>query len=336
MNLTSMPKVELHLHLEGSARLSTFREALHRHAGMDLPETPQWLEPDFRFGSFEEFRQLFRDYLTPWLSAPTGYGELIQDVVDLLISQNIRYAEVNFCPNVFKRVDAHPPDVLDLLHEGASRAAWEGTVVKWIAGLNREEGLEETAGWIKKLLPEPIVAGFDLHGNEPDWSPSMFTEVLAPVLDAGKKLKIHAGETVGPESIRAAVEVVGATQIGHGVTAVEDPAVVDLLRERGTVVEMCPTSNERLRNVPSYADHPILELESRGVTVTVNSDDSLFVGSTLTDEMFRLMAERGAMVDDLIRWTRNGLEVAILEEAERENILSDLQQWKDEARTWRI
>ena len=85
------------------------REALSRHTGMELPDSPYWLEPDFRFSSWDEFRQLFRDYVGPWVSAPDGYAELIREVGEVLIAQNIRYAEVNFCPNVFKRSNASAP-----------------------------------------------------------------------------------------------------------------------------------------------------------------------------------------------------------------------------------
>ena len=327
MNLATMPKAELHLHLEGSARYATLREALSRHAGTDLPESPYWLEPDFRFESFDQFRLLFRDYLNPWLAAPSGYSEMIDDVVDSVIAQNIRYAEINFCPNVIKRVEAGLEEVLGLLGSARARASGQGTFVRWIAGLNRDEGVEETTGWIQRLVGDPVVDGFDLHGTEPGWPPDLFEGAFAPVLEAGLKLKIHAGEMVGPESVRGAIEVLAATQIGHGTTAIRDPETVALLRERGTVVEMCPTSNERLRNVASYEDHPILDLDSKGVKITVSSDDSLFTGANLTQELGRLVVERGVTMDDLVRWTRNALGVALLETHQKEEIESDLEEW---------
>lgn len=326
MNLASMPKAELHLHLEGSARWPSLRDALHHHAGKVMLDSPYWLEPDFRFRDFEEFRELVRESLTPWLSAPTGYSELIRDVVDSLILQKIRYAELNFCPNVFTRVGASPPAVLDLIEAETIRAAEEGTLIRWIAGMNREEGVAETSSWVQKLLSNSVVSGFDLHGTETGWPPDLFKDAFLPVLEAGKKLKIHAGEMVGPESIRSAVGV-GATQIGHGLSAIEDPEVIALLKEREIVVEMCPTSNERLQNISSFGDHPIFELEKHGVSVTINSDDSTFFGSNLTEEMFRMVAELGATPEDLVRWTSNALDVALLDDEERDKIHKELREW---------
>lgn len=326
IDLAGLPKAELHLHLEGSARWEVMREALSRHTGMELPETPYWLEPGFRFSSWDEFRQLFRDYVGPWVSAPDGYSELIREVSDVLIEQNIRYAEVNFCPNVFKRSDASAPAVLEILEADAARAEGEGTHIRWIAGLNREEGVEEAGFWVDSLLESPVVAGFDLHGTEPGWPAELFGDVFAPVLEAGKKLKIHAGEMVGPESVRGALEI-GATQIGHGTSAIRDAEVVAMLRERGAVVESCPSSNERLGNIPTYQDYPIYELESAGVTVTLSSDDALFFGPNLTQEMARMVEERGTGAEDLARWTRNALEVALIDDGTRDAIIDGVEDW---------
>ena len=94
--LSSLPKAELHLHLEGAPRWSILRNAHYRHYGKVLPKTPPWYAPSFRFAHFGEFQQLFQQYIHPWLQVPTGYAEVIYDVVDGLVAQNIRYAEVKF------------------------------------------------------------------------------------------------------------------------------------------------------------------------------------------------------------------------------------------------
>ncbi len=327
MNLASMPKAELHLHLEGSARYSSLQKALNHHGVTDLPDFPYWYEHEFRYENFDHFREQMRDYISPWLRTPSGYAELIDEVVDAVIAQNIRYAEVNFCPNVIGRVNADTAEVLALLAAAAARSEEVGTIIRWIAGLNRDEGVEVTSSWVEQLVREPVISGFDLHGTENGWPPAMFSKAFAPVLETGLKMKVHAGEMAGPEYIREAVEDLGATQIGHGTTAIEDPDVVALLRDRGTVVEMCPSSNEKLDNVDSYAAHPIFDLESEGVTVTVSSDDALFTGIDLTYEFVRLMTERDATTDDLLRWTTNSVEAALLENAEKKEIIADLQNW---------
>ncbi len=321
-----MPKAELHLHLEGSVRLATLRDAHHRHAGEQLPEIPWWLEDDFRFTDFEQFRALFRDYLTPWLTSERGFAEMTRDVMDSLIAQNIRYAEVNACPSWFNRIELPVETILELFAEEAARARTAGTHVRWIAGLNREEGPEEASGWVRRLVDEPVVAGFDLHGNEPGWPPALFADAFAPVCEAGKKLKIHAGEFAGSDYIREAVEI-GATQIGHGLSAEHDPEVLALLAERQVVLECCPTSNERLRNIPTYPEHPTRRFEEAGVIVTINSDDAIWFGPDLTEELGRMVIELNARPDDLVRWMTNALAVALLDGEEREEIVADVGRW---------
>lgn len=326
IDLAGMPKAELHLHLEASVGWEVLRGALHRHTGEEYPESPHWLEPDFRFNSWDDFRQLFRDYIGPWVSTPTGYAELIPEIGNLLIAQNIRYAEVNVCPNVFTRSNIETAMVLDLLGEEAERAAGQGTIIRWIAGLNREEGIEVTGGWVDELLDSPVISGFDLHGTEPGWPAELFTDVFAPVVECGKKLKMHAGEMAGPEYVRAAVEA-GSTQIGHGTSAVQDPGTMEMLRDRNIVIEVCPTSNERLRHIPNYGTHPICEMEEGGVKITLNSDDALFFGPDLTGEMARMVAERGTNASALARWTRNAIDVALIDDAERNQFLTELDAW---------
>jgi len=128
----------------------------------------------------------------------------------------------------------------------------------------------------------------------------------------------------GPESIRIAVEQLGMTQIGHGTSAIQDPAVVALLRDRQVTVEVCPTSNERLGNVSSYQAHPILDLDQAGVAITVNSDDPTFFGVTLTDELSRLMQEKQATLTDIKRWMGNAFQQALIDDQTRQTLLQEL------------
>lgn len=327
-DLATMPKAELHVHLEGASRWNTIREALHRHIGVTLPQSPHFYAPEFRFADFAEFLGCFRNYIYPWLQAPSGYAELIQDVVDLLVAQRIRYVELNFNAGSPEQFDLDLDKVLYLLEEGVERARQSGTVIRIIAGISRQEGTQKAARQVRRLVNVPIISGFDLHGVEsPETRAHLFREAFAPAREAGKKIKAHAGEMDGPESIRAAVEQLGVDQIGHGTSAIRDPQVVDLLVERRVLVEMCPTSNERLRGVSHYLAHPILELDAAGVAVTVNSDDPSWFGLNLTEEMVRLRSERGVTVRDLAKWTRNAFEKAILDEETRTSFLAELEAW---------
>ncbi|WP_242072652.1 adenosine deaminase family protein [Microcoleus sp. FACHB-68] len=326
-NLSEMPKAELHIHLEGSPRWSSIREALHRHTNLNLPDFPPFYAPGFRFTKFAEFQDCFRRYIHPWLATPSGYAEVIRDVMDSLIQQKIRYAELNFDASVVERVGGNLEEVLHLLEAEVERAREQGTIIRMIVGIGRNQGVENAIYWVQKLLPFPIISGFDLHGDEAGWPADLFREAFAPVRESGKKIKVHSGEMVGPENIRAAVEGLGVTQIGHGTSAIKDPKVVELLIKHKVLVEMCPTSNERLQNVSAYDKHPILALDAAGVAVTVNSDDPSFFGVNLTDEMSRLISERDVTATELARWTRNAFNQAIVDEPTRTGLLAELEAW---------
>lgn len=326
-DLSTMPKAELHLHLEGAPHWSTLRMAHQRYYGRELPEIPPWYAPDFRFAHFGEFQALFQQYIHPWLRTPSGYAELIHDVVDGLLEQNIRYAEINFAASLVEQHGACLSKVLDVLEAEIERARTQDCIVCIFVGLMRNHGAEEAMNWVRKTRSISIITGFDLQGDENGWPVDPFIPALDLAREAGKHVKVHAGEMTGPESIQIAVERAGIDQIGHGTSAIQDPDVVALLCDRHVTLEVCPTSNERLGNVTSYQDHPILALDAAGVTITVNSDDPTFFGLNLTDEFSRLITERQAQISDLKRWTRNAFNQARLDDLTRSRFIAELEAW---------
>ncbi|WP_254566991.1 adenosine deaminase family protein [Oscillatoria sp. HE19RPO] len=327
--LAQMPKAELHLHLEGAPRWSTVREALHRHHRWELPQTPPFHAPDFRFADFGEFKGCFRNYIYPWLQTKKGYAELMEDVVDSLVEQRIRYVELNFNVATVDLLNLDLKTVLEQLAVSVATAGDRGTIIRIIVGIDRSQGSENARLQVERMLPYPVISGFDLHGLEtPETRADRFQDAWAIARDAGKKVKVHAGEMDGPASIHAAVATAGITQIGHGTSAIESPEVVNFLLERGVVVEMCPTSNERLGNVSSYQNHPILALDEAGVKVTLNSDDPTWFGLNLTQEMQRLVSDRQVSLDCLARWTRNAFEVAIADDTMRSQFFTELETWQ--------
>lgn len=324
--LAQMPKAELHLHLEGAPRWSTLREALHRHHRWELPQTPPFHAPDFRFADFDEFKGCFRNYIYPWLQTKRGYAELMEDVVDSLVEQRIRYVELNFNLATVDLLNLDLETVLEQLAASVATAGDRGTIIRIIVGIDRGQGSENARSAVQRLIPYPLISGFDLHGLEtPETRADRFQDAWVIAQEAGRKVKVHAGEMEGPASIHAAVATAGITQIGHGTSAIESPEVVNLLLERGVVLEMCPTSNERLGNVASYQTHPILDLDQAGVKVTVNSDDPTWFGVNLTQEMERLVRDRQVSLDCLARWTRNAFEVAIADEEMRSQFFTELE-----------
>jgi len=322
-----MPKAELHLHLEGAPCWSTLRMAHQRHYGIELPETPPWYAPDFRFAHFGEFQALFQDYIHPWLRTRAGYAEVIRDVVDSLLEQQIRYAEINFAASLAEQHGASLNHIWEILEREIDRAQAQNCVIRIFVGLMRPQGVEAAIFWVKQLRSVEVVSGFDLQGDEVGWSAAQFKPALDLAREVNKRVKVHAGEMTGSESIRIAVEDVGIDQIGHGTSAIQSAEVVALLRDRKVTLEVCPTSNQRLCNVPSYQEHPILDLDRAGVTITLNSDDPTFFGLNLTDECSRMVMERNATLSDIKRWMHNAFQRAILDEPTRNRLISELDAW---------
>jgi adenosine deaminase len=327
LNLQTLPKAELHIHLEGAAPWSSIVAAFNRHYNCDLPATPHFYDPQFRFADFQAFLDCFRKYIHPWLKTPNGYLEMVQAVVDSLIAQNMRYVELNINASTFERFGLSADAIFPAIAAILAAAEERGTTIRLIAGILRHEGPDCASAWVRQFVKNPLIDGFDLHGSEYDYPASLFADTFAPVRDSGKKLKVHAGEMVEPHYIRLAVEKLGVTQIGHGTSAIQDTSVVDLLRSQAVLVEMCPTSNERLQNVQSYAEHPILALDAAGVAVTVNSDDPAFFGITLTQEIERLVEQRHVTAPMLARWLKNAFSRAIATENQRQQWLAEVDAW---------
>jgi adenosine deaminase len=161
---------------------------------------------------------------------------------------------------------------------------------------------------------------------EAGWPPELFRETYAEAGRRGLRLVAHAGETAGAESVRGAVEALGAERVGHGVRCLEDPAVVDVLRARGTPLEVCPDEQLPPGRRAAGRPHPLRALVDAGLVCTVNSDDPGMFGTTLVDE-YRLLAAQGFTWDELWQLNRNALGAAFLGDAERAALAARWDAW---------
>jgi adenosine deaminase len=169
------------------------------------------------------------------------------------------------------------------------------------------------------------VVAFGIGGDEQRGPAELFTEVYREARDLGLHVTAHAGESAGPESIRAAVELLGAERIGHGLTAARDPSVMALLRERRIPLEVCPTSNVCTGLVPSFRDHPLPRFLEAGLVVTLNSDDPGLFGTSLENEYESAAANFELTPEQLARLSENAIRASFLAEEEKEILLKDLK-----------
>jgi adenosine deaminase len=317
-----MPKAELHVHLEGSVRPETLLDLGRRHGVaypfVDAAGAREW----FRFRDFPHFIEVYVG-ICDSLRTAEDYERVTLELGADARRQNIHYREVHFSP-VSPLKPRNPllplPDVvLAGLRAGARRALEEhGVRLQFILDPVRSRSPEEVmalARWCVANLGDGLV-GLGLGGAEVGNPPTRFADVFAYARAAGARVTIHAGETAGPQSVRDALAV-GAERIGHGVTSVEDPALVAELTARGVVLEVSPTSNVCLGVAPSYEAHPFRRLYDAGVQVTVNSDDPPMFDTTLTREYLVLAEIFGFTVDELADLSLRAARAAFLPPDER-------------------
>ena len=306
--VAAVPKHELHVHLEGSMPPETLLDLARRHGVTSLPDSLDGVRGLYEFTDFDHF---VRTYLrvVQLLREREDFRLLTQGVLERLAHQDVRYAEITWTPLLHTVRGLAVEEVFAGLEDARTAVeAAGGPVVRWVtdvAGHLGPEASEETLDLVLRLgggTPPASVVGFGLGGPEVDRRP--FARPFARARAAGLRSLPHAGEVTGPESVRAALEDLGAERIGHGIAIARDEALMSEVAGRGVVVEVCPTSNLRTRVVASYEEHPLLRMLEAGVAVTVNSDDPPMFGTTLSQEYLLCLRRLGLTRTQLVGCAR--------------------------------
>ncbi|MCC7322076.1 MAG: adenosine deaminase, partial [Rubellimicrobium sp.] len=274
---TDLPKIELHLHLEGAAP-PAFIRGLAREKAMDLSGIFD-ARGNYAFRDFWHFLKVY-EAATETLKSPEDYHRLTLAVLEESAASGVVYSETFLSPDFCGGRDvAAWKDYLLAIREAADLAERrDGIVLRGIVTAIRHFGPEkarETALCAAETAGDWLV-GFGLAGDEKTGQPKDFRWSFDCAREAGLRLTAHAGEWGGPESVRAAIRDLEVERIGHGVRAIEDLALVDEIAERGIVLEVCPGSNIALGLYKGWRAHPIHDLRERGVKVTVSTDDPPF------------------------------------------------------------
>jgi adenosine deaminase len=205
-------------------------------------------------------------------------------------------------------------------------AAPPGLSVGLFLGLSRSVVYLLTDALIETVFATPGVDGLDLHGKETDQGPALFADIFAQARQIGWVIKAHAGELAGPQSIIDTLDQLKVTRIQHGATAIYDEALLDRLAAERITLDLCPTSNFKLRVVPAITAHPIRYFHQRGIPVTVNTDDPTVFGCTLTQELRLLLDHLDFSPLDLAHLQRNAFHAAKLPPATRQAILNEIDE----------
>ncbi len=321
--LLRMPKVELHLHLEGSMPPASLL-ALTRRRGIHLPATSlegftEW----FRFSDFEHFVQVYVT-ICKCLREPEDFQQLVDAVAAEQARQNVVYSELHFTIGTHLMTGHSASELRDAMAEALVDAEKKhGVRLRLIPDVVRNvayKWADRTLEWALEMKDRGVVA-LGISGIEAGHANDPFVEHFRAAAAAGLRRVAHAGEHAGPESIRSVRELLGAERIGHGVRAVEDPALVAELADAQVPLEVCPTSNVCLGVVPDLASHQFERLRAAGANVTVNSDDPPLFATSLTDEYRRLAETFGYDAETCAALALAALRASFLpaeEKAERE------------------
>lgn len=283
--MSGLPKVELHLHLEGAAP-PTFIRGLAKEKHLDISGIFDE-RGNYRYRDFRDFLKVY-EAATSALRTPGDYQRLTLAVLEESAASGVVYSETFVSPDFCGGRDLGAwREYLHAMQEAADQAERQmGITLRGIVTCIRHFGPEkarETARCAAETAGDWIV-GFGIAGDEKIGAPKDFRWAFDCAREAGLRLTAHAGEWGGPESVRAALQDLEVERIGHGVRAIEDPALVDELAERGTVLEVCPGSNVALGIYKDFRVHPIDALDRRGVKVTISTDDPPFFHTTMVRE----------------------------------------------------
>jgi adenosine deaminase len=318
--LERVPKVELHLHLEGAIPHAAVWELLQKYGGDPSIPTPQALARKFVFRDFPHFIQVWT-WMTGFLREYDDFEFIAGQVARDLARQNIQYAEVFYSPADFLQAGLKPQPITEAIRRGVDQV--RDIEVALVADLVRDYGAEQGARVLACVneVRELGVIGIGIGGGEHKVSPEAFAAVFEQARNLGFKTSAHAGEAAGPASVWGAIRALRVDRIGHATRAIEDPNLVDHLAEKQIPLELCVLSNVRTavaRDVPS---HPARVYFDRGIPLSINTDDPSLFGNSLVDEYRVLHTELDFSRTDIRRLIEQGIETSWLPSERKRELL---------------
>ncbi|MEM7522530.1 MAG: adenosine deaminase [Pseudomonadota bacterium] len=320
----AIPKIELHLHLEGAAP-PEFVRRLAATKGVDLSGL---FDAEGRYLS-NDFTSFLRAYerVSGVFTTPADYAALTEAVLAAAAANGVIYAEIFLSPTSFGYDFGGWAEMLAAVEEGADRAeAAYGVLCRFIpvAIRHHDPALARDVAEAALAAPRGRVAGFGLAGDERMNAPGDYAGGFAAAKEAGLRLTAHAGEFGGPDSVRAALDDLGVERIGHGVRAAEDADLVKRLAAEGVTLETCPGSNVALGVYPDLAAHPVRRLADAGCQVTVSTDDPPFFHTTMAAEYEGLARVHGFDAAAFGRLGQSALRAAFCDEATKKTLAARL------------
>jgi aminodeoxyfutalosine deaminase len=329
-NVDSLPKAEIHLHLEGSIRPQTAVELAARH---EVEISVADVAARYSYSNFAGFIEAFK-WVTSFLREPDDYRLIMQRLAEELIRQNVVYAEITISTGVMLRRMQNVEANFEAIVETASSVPLRRLRTAFIFDAARQWGADaamEVARWAAKLQKSGVIA-FGMGGDELAFPAVNFRPAFDYARSEGLRIVCHAGEIGGPDSVRDAVEILGAERIGHGIAVMRDPALAESFANRKVVLENCLTSNlstgalakQTGKLDATLAEHPLPQFVARGLAVTLSTDDPAMFGTNLLRE-YAKASILGLSNEQLLGLAENSFSAAFLPPADKRKFLDDFR-----------
>lgn len=323
-----MPKVELHIHLEGATYAETFYNLAKKNKiDFKVNSLEEW-KSFFAFKDFDHFLDVYTKSVTA-LKTPEDYTYIITEFYRHQAEQNIVYSEAFISASFITR-KFETKAILDAIEEGIRLGSEKYDIkINFIPDISRELPNTQMAvvDFVTEGYKRGLFIGLGIGGPEQGFPPELYTEAFRKAKANGLRLVAHAGETEGPKSIWGALNSLGAERIGHGVRSLEDPKLIQYLIENKITLEVSPTSNYALGIVKSGEPHPIRQLIDAGVSCTVNSDDPAMFSTSLIQEYF-LLLKQGFDCKELYNMNLKALDVSFADAEIKEKIKAKLETYE--------
>lgn len=328
--IASLPKAELHCHLEGTVAPDVALKLAARH-GMDISSI---IAPNgqYKWQTFNDFLKVY-DVMAEVIRTPEDYYDILKIYYERAAAQGLVYGEMFISPDHPEKVGISYDTFMDTLNAAADDVLADyGVEVRFVLHVVRHYGTDMAANVarIAQTNPKNRVTGFGIAGDEAHLPHSDFAYAFDAARGAGLRCTAHAGEHVGAQSVEDVVTHLKAERIGHGVRASESPDTVKMLRDQGIVLEVCPSSNVCLDVVTDIQSHPLGALHAAGVTVTLNSDDPPFFFTDIGQEYALANEHHGFSIPDLLDVTRTAITAGFTDDTTKQACLARVDAWQKE------
>jgi adenosine deaminase len=324
----SIPKAELHLHIEGTFEPELMFRIARRNNVRIKYKTPEEIRAAYRFRNLEDFLRLYYEGVNVLLEEQDFY-DLTLAYLEKAHSQNVRHAEIFFDPQAHTRRGVRFETVISGIHKALEDGKRRfGMSSRLIMCFLRDLDVESALNTLEEALSyRDWITAVGLNSAEVNNPPSKFKRVFEIALDEGFLAVAHAGEEGPPEYVWEAIDLLKVSRIDHGIRALEDQKLVKELAKRRIPLTLCPLSNLKLGVVKSLEDYPLKRMMEEGLVVTVNSDDPAYFGGYVNENYLALQKSLKLDARQIYQLAENSFMASFLSSAEKERILSDLRKY---------